>query len=411
LSPFDQAWRSQVLALSRERVVDAVQKTGRRYHFPEERVATIAQAFDPNVSSNSTVSGHVDRPAILTFTDEDRLRLGLVGLATQERELILDHFASRTVSARIVDDLLADVGRLLDRTRTRGSGEYIEAARAMVGFSWRFRVALFVHRRFHIDRPLVDQLADRFESLLVTRIVLDELDPYVDEALAPLIGKRLAPQIRDILKQRQLMADAAFEALVAQYPAYAELLEGRFLNMVALRREDVEYRSLVDDRLIGPELYGALRRELLAARAKVDVRPRLDLGLETRELISHVPLFAGLTKPQLDAVAHLLRPRFAVPDERLITRGDRGDSMYFISSGVVEVQAGSRQIPLTRGDFFGEMALVLDQPRQADVTARSYCLLLVLQGDDFQALLRGHKDIQAIIDREADVRRKMNEQV
>jgi CPA1 family monovalent cation:H+ antiporter len=256
----------------------------------------------------------------------------------------------------------------------------------------------------------VDQLADRFEVLLVMRIVLDELGPYVDEALAPLIGTRLTPRIREILQQRQQMADAAFEALVAQYPAYAELLERRFLNMVALRREDLEYRTLVEGRLIGPELYGSLRKELLAAREKARVRPRLDLGLETRALISHVPLFKDLSQPQLDALAHLLRPRFAVPGERLITTGDRGDAMYFISSGVVEVQAGDQKIPLAQGDFFGEMALVWDLPRQADVTASSYCQLLVLQDDDFQALLRGHRDMRTIIDREASARRAMNAQ-
>jgi CPA1 family monovalent cation:H+ antiporter len=410
LSSFDQVWRSQVLTLSRERVAEAVQKTGRRYQFPEDRVAEIVERVDPEMASGETVSAQINRPAILSFTDEDRLRLGLVALAAHERELVLEHFASRTVSTRIVDDLLADVGRLLDRTRTKGPAEYMEAAHALVGFPWRFRLALFMHRRFHSDRWLVDQLADRFESLLVIRIVLDELGPYVDDALAPLIGKRLTPRIREILQQRRQAADAAFEALVAQYPAYAELLERRFLNMVALRRQDLEYRTLVEGRLIGPELYGSLRKELLAAREKARVRPRLDLGLETRALISHVPLFKDLSKPQLDALAHLLRPRFAVPGERLITTGDRGDAMYFISSGVVQVQAGDQKIPLTRGDFFGEMALVWDLPRQADVTASSYCQLLVLQDDDFQALLRGHRDMKTIIDREAAARRAMNEQ-
>jgi CRP-like cAMP-binding protein len=49
-------------------------------------------------------------------------------------------------------------------------------------------------------------------------------------------------------------------------------------------------------------------------------------------------------------------------------------------------------------------------PRQADVTASSYCQLLVLQDDDFQALLRGHRDMRTIIDREASARRAMNAQ-
>jgi CPA1 family monovalent cation:H+ antiporter len=95
----------------------------------------------------------------------------------------------------------------------------------------------------------------------------------------------------------------------------------------------------------------------------------------------------------------------------LIHKGARGDSMYFICSGEVAVDAAGQSIRLARGDFFGEMALLLTQPRQADVTAVSYCLLLVLEDEDFQALLKGSKGIRARIDAAAVARKKMNEAV
>jgi CPA1 family monovalent cation:H+ antiporter len=82
--------------------------------------------------------------------------------------------------------------------------------------------------------------------------------------------------------------------------------------------------------------------------------------------------------------------------------------MYFISSGVVEVNAAGGTFLLTRGDFFGEMALILDQPRQADVTARSYCQLLALASKDFQALLRSSREIRAQIDKAAAERARLN---
>ena len=98
-----------------------------------------------------------------------------------------------------------------------------------------------------------------------------------------------------------------------------------------------------------------------------------------------------------------------MPDERLISVGDPGEAMYFIASGVVEVLAAGRRIRLTGGDFFGEMALVRHQPRQADVTALAYCLLLVLERRDFQGLVRGNRQIRETIDREAAARETMNE--
>ena len=114
----------------------------------------------------------------------------------------------------------------------------------------------------------------------------------------------------------------------------------------------------------------------------------------------------GLHAGRLRAL--LLRPRLVIPSERLISVGEPGDAMYFISSGVVEVLAGGQRFLLSRGDFFGEMALVHDQSRQADVNALSYCQLLALDRRDFAALLRTSRAIRARIDHAAREREIIN---
>ena len=409
LSPFDQALRTQVLALSRDRVAGVIRRVGRQFKFPDDLVGNLLSEYGGSAKPPAaTVSIAAATPVA---DDSDRLKLGLIAMATLERELILDHFAARTVSGRIVEELLENVGRLIDRTRAKGLPEYLETAHEIVGFSSRFRLAHFLHRRLAIEFVLEDVLADRFERLLVSRIVLEELSETVVDKLGPIVGERLMPQLLDALRERQAMTASALEALGAQYPAYAAILEKRFLRRVALRHQATEQKTLFEHQMIGPELFSVLTRELQALRSGVDARPRLDLGLETRALISQVPMFAELDRKQLDAVANLLKPRFAVPGELLINQGARGDSMYFICSGEVEVHAAGQSIKLARGDFFGEMSLLLAQPRQADVSAVSYCLLLVLQDEDFQALLKGRRGIRARIDAAAAARKKMNEAV
>src|SRR5262249_19862658 len=101
---------------------------------------------------------------------------------------------------------------------------------------------------------------------------------------------------------------------------------------------------------------------------------------------------------------------FELPGERLIQRGERGDAMYFISSGAVEVNVLGHKVKLGRGDFFGEMALLSGQPRQADVSTLSYCQLLVLHDRDLQYLLRGHPKIKERIDSVAGSRWAENRQ-
>jgi CRP-like cAMP-binding protein len=61
-----------------------------------------------------------------------------------------------------------------------------------------------------------------------------------------------------------------------------------------------------------------------------------------------------------------------VPNERVIRWGNRGDAVYFIASGAVEVRLPMRCVRLGSGEFFGEMALLTGRRRQADVVALTY---------------------------------------
>jgi monovalent cation:H+ antiporter, CPA1 family len=402
LSPIDQALRSQVLALSLSNVRDAVNETAGEYHI--ERGTTEA-ALKPY---QERIGEPVDGDSFeLEISDRDRITLGLVALTNRERELVLGHFRQRSVSRRTLEALLAHVEQLLDAARTGGRIDYNRTVRQHLAFGWQFRLAHAMHRFVGFEAPLASRLADRFELLLVGRMVLEEMDRFRVRKMTRALGHRVTELLGDILAQRTEATGKALEALRLQCPAYAEALQRRFLLRTALRLEEAEYQTLFDEGLIGPELYNDLRREVILRQQKASTRPRLDLGLNTRELVSQLPLFASLSPDQ--KVCAMLRPRFAVPGQRLMRRGERGDVMYFISSGAVEVSIGKQKIGLGRGDFIGEMALLGNRRRQADVTALGYCQLLMLRGQDFRKLLDTDPAIRESIDNVAADRRQMNE--
>ena len=139
--------------------------------------------------------------------------------------------------------------------------------------------------------------------------------------------------------------------------------------------------------LIVVEHPGSLDHELKRRFAELNHRPRLDLGLEPENLIKSVPFFAGLSAERTAELAKLLQPRLAIPGERIVSKGEPGDAMYFIPNGAVEVALGSDNVQLGSGDFFGEMALLNQRPRNADVTAKGFCDLLVLWVRDFRQLI------------------------
>ena len=168
------------------------------------------------------------------------------------------------------------------------------------------------------------------------------------------------------------------------------------------------YQSLFEEGIISYEIYDDLRRNTLVAGSSPLRRPHFDIGLNSHELVKRLDLLESLDERQLEIVCGLLRPRFAVPYERIIRKGDPGDGVYFIASGAVEVVLPDRRVQIGTGAFFGEMALLSGRRRQADVVAVTYCKLLVLRRSDFEQFMRENPDARAAIVRIAKARQLSN---
>jgi monovalent cation:H+ antiporter, CPA1 family len=254
---------------------------------------------------------------------------------------------------------------------------------------------------------LADRLADRVELLSATRLLVNRLESFNDARLRSVFGERISEITGEIIAQRREAVGGAFDALRRQYPDYVSALEARFLRQSAVRQEVGRYQALFEEGLIPQELYEDLKRGIAAARS-AEPRPRFDIGLDTRDLIRRLDILSGLGDLQLDRIAQLLRPRFTVPHERVIRHGSRGDAVFFIASGAVEVRLPMRRVRLGSGDFFGEMALLTGQRRQADVVALTYCRLLMLRRGDFERFIATNPEAAAVIDRVAQARIAMN---
>jgi CPA1 family monovalent cation:H+ antiporter len=138
--------------------------------------------------------------------------------------------------------------------------------------------------------------------------------------------------------------------------------------------------------IINQDMYEDLQRKLRPRRRAVEAHPTLDLGLKREDLVGRVAMFAALDAKTRRSVARMLRPRLAVPDEVIVHKGERGDAMYFISSGAVEVRIAPTSVHLGSGDFFGELALLVADRRTADVVSLGYCQLLSLAARDLHRL-------------------------
>jgi voltage-gated potassium channel len=128
---------------------------------------------------------------------------------------------------------------------------------------------------------------------------------------------------------------------------------------------------------------------------------RRDNFLKTWESVSKVPFFAALGPAAIADVTQMLRTMDLPARTMIIRKGKVGDCMYFIADGEVEVDLPGKKVRLGEGAFFGEMALLGNNLRSANITTTRVSKLLVLDLVDFRMLMARHPDLAETIDAEA----------
>jgi len=134
--------------------------------------------------------------------------------------------------------------------------------------------------------------------------------------------------------------------------------------------------------------------------------------------LQKVPLFNQLGPADLQRVFEVARERTYPKNSVILFEDDPGDALYVVKQGqvkVVLIGEDGREVILSvlgEGDFFGEMALIDDEPRSAHVIAMGDSTLLVLRREDFQALLMQTPGIALAMLRELTRRlRRVDEKV
>jgi CRP-like cAMP-binding protein len=102
-------------------------------------------------------------------------------------------------------------------------------------------------------------------------------------------------------------------------------------------------------------------------------------------------MFADLTTPQLERVAHTFEEAWYPEGERILRQGLTGSGFFVIIEGECEVRVdGELRATLGRGDFFGEVSILLGEPPVADIVAKSGVRVIVLAGPQVESFLISH---------------------
>ena len=123
------------------------------------------------------------------------------------------------------------------------------------------------------------------------------------------------------------------------------------------------------------------------------------------ELLKGVPLFAGCSKKELQLIAAVADELDFKQGRTLIREGASGREFFVLVDGTAAISRDGKVVDRAGpGEFFGEMALVADRPRNATVTATSPVAVLVITAQSFRRLVEENplialKVMRAVADR------------
>jgi CRP-like cAMP-binding protein len=132
-----------------------------------------------------------------------------------------------------------------------------------------------------------------------------------------------------------------------------------------------------------------------------------------------IRLFASLKTPELQALASIAELASFGAGERIITEGEVGDFLFVLLQGTVLVstEKGGPRVELARlgaGHVFGEMAILTEEVRSANVDALDECHCLTIAREPFRSLIEERPQIafgvfQSLSERLREADRKLGE--
>jgi CRP-like cAMP-binding protein len=121
----------------------------------------------------------------------------------------------------------------------------------------------------------------------------------------------------------------------------------------------------------------------------------VEAGTDTlADALARLALFADLGRAQLESVAHAFDEEVFGEGQRVIRQGLEGSGFYLILDGGASVVIdGGERARLGRGEFFGEISILLGEPPTADVVATSVLRCLVVPGPQLKGFLLEHPSV------------------
>jgi Cyclic nucleotide-binding domain len=264
-----------------------------------------------------------------------------------------------------------------------GGPAYLNAALGGGALLAGFVTAFLVGRR-HLAHTLTVTL-----SIAVAALALIGATPSV-AAAAVLIGTvGLAGAVFDVTGRTLLQRSVPSDAIAGSFSILEALMDFGLVLGVILVRVTIAIggikAALFAPAVVALLLIGGLWRRIQKVDAFATV-PQVEI-----QLLRSISIFAALPAPSLEGIARDLEALTVSQGTVVIKEGERGDCYYAIAKGELAVSRDCQFLRMmSRGDGFGEIALIRSVPRTSTVTAATDASLYTLDRELFIQAVTGH---------------------
>lgn len=120
----------------------------------------------------------------------------------------------------------------------------------------------------------------------------------------------------------------------------------------------------------------------------------MSVNTDLAATLAGLRLFSDLDRPELEEIAHTFDEEVIPAGQRVLRQGLSGSNVYVILEGEAGlVLNGQERASLQRGEFFGEVSILLGESPTSDIVAKTTLRCLVIPGPQLREFLLAHPEV------------------
>jgi CPA1 family monovalent cation:H+ antiporter len=404
--------RLQAAIAAKREALERVEKLATAGHFSNRLVTDLENEYREELMATER---DLDALRAECHTEEMRRVIWSEAL-TVEGHAYAELFAHGVMSEPVVRELELSVDLRRDQLKQGDIPRELKAAtpievragERLMGILSRVAPRSRFVRRYRLRRLAADYEHDSAVLAASNQVAGDVGDLAELSGIDPSLGE----ECRAVYEQFGEAAMERIDTTSEHFPEYVQAVQQQTARRMALEGEAEAIEHLASAGGIPQSVARDARRMVEDEQRRLMRQPVAALEPNPEDLLARVPFFKDLDSDEFERVANALQPRTVLAGETIIRQGERGTSLFLVARGVVAVilarpgKAPKRVASLSAGEFFGEMALLTQEPRTATVQAVTGCHLFELSSDDVDGLCEVCSGVRDALTRAYEERRR-----